>query len=107
MSKDTTLELSTIETVLDELRTSNTPVIRALHTGNGFKVLVLGLNSGMVLAEHKAKLPSKLTVLSGCIAYRTETDYTPLFANDEINIPVGEIHAIVANRKSICLLTQG
>ena len=107
MSDDISIPLSTIETVLKDLKGASKPVIRALHSGKGFRVLVLGLNSGMVLAEHKANLPSKLTVLSGCVAYRSASDYIPLFANDEVDIPVGEIHSVAANRKSVCLLTQG
>ncbi len=107
MSKHIPIPLSTIETVLEDLKGASQPVIRPLHTGEGFRVLVLGFNSGMVLKEHQAKLPSKLTVLSGCVAFRSADDYTPLFVNDEIDIPVGKPHSVIANRKSLCLLTQG
>ena len=60
----------TIKTVLEELKTSDKPVARALHTGKGYNVLVMAFKKGMITGEHAAKIPSKLTVLEGRVAYK-------------------------------------
>lgn len=97
----------TIKTVLEEIKTSKRPVARALHSGHGFKVLVLGFAEGVVMKEHTAKMKAKLTVLSGSVVYRQGDDSVKLGQFDEHDIPVSEVHSVEALEESLCLLTQG
>lgn len=97
----------TIKEVKDKLETSSSPVARALHQGTGFKVLVLGFKKGMILKEHKAHIPSKLTVLEGAVIYKEADRVVELHQYDVVDIPVEVKHAVEAFTDSLCLLTQG
>lgn len=96
-----------IKEVLAELETKNNPVAKSLHKGSHFNVLILGFKKGMVLKEHKAGLPSKLTVLEGRIIYTIQDRNIELSKFDTIDIPVSEVHAVEALEDAICLLSQG
>lgn len=96
-----------IKDVLEELKTSERPVAKALHSGTGFKVLAIGFKSGMKLKEHKAHLPSKLTVLEGEVVYQESGKAETIKQYGEVNIPVNIVHSVEAVQDSLCLLTQG
>lgn len=96
-----------IKDILTELETATHPIAKALHKGEHFKVLVIGFKNGMVLKEHKAHMPSKLTVMDGSVEYRQGDDIVLLSKHDSFDIPVGEVHSVWANEDSLCLLTQG
>lgn len=96
-----------IKDILRELETATHPVAKALHKGEHFKVLVIGFKSGMVLKEHKAHMPSKLTVMDGSVEYKHGDDIVQLYKHDSFDIPVGEGHSISAKEDCLCLLTQG
>jgi len=98
--------MSTIKKVKEELLISDKPVMKALHHNKGFKVLVLGLNKGVALKAHTAKWPSRLTVIEGSVNYIHSGNNIRLDKDDEHDIPVLELHEVLANEKSICLLTQ-
>jgi len=97
----------TIKEILNQLKTAHDPVAKPIHKGENFKVLAIGFKSGMKLKDHKAGLPSKLTVLSGKVIYRQQEMETQLEKFDEIDIPVEITHSVEAKDDSICLLTQG
>ena len=97
----------TIKTILEELKTATHPVAKALHKGTHFKVLVIGLNAGMVLKDHKAHMPSKLTVIKGSVLYTEDGKETIMHLHDEVEIPVDIIHSVTAIEDSLCVLTQG
>ena len=97
----------TIKEIIQQLETADHPVAKALHKGDHFKVLVIGFKSGMKLKEHKAHLPSKLTVISGHVIYRESTREVKLNIFDEVEIVVNIRHSVEATEDSICLLTQG
>lgn len=96
-----------IKEALIQLETSQHPVARALHKGDYFKVLVIVFKKGMILKEHKAHMPSKLTVLEGTVFYKEGERVVDLKKFEETNIPVEIIHSVEAREDSICLLTQG
>lgn len=97
----------TINNILEELKTATHPVAKALHKGAHFKVLAIGFNAGMVLKDHKAHLPTKLTVIKGSVVYREDGKETAMHLFDEMEIPVDITHSVSATDDSICLLTQG
>lgn len=96
-----------IRDILNQLESSEHPVAKAIHTGEHFRVLVMGFKAGMKLKEHKAHLPSKLTVLQGEVLYRENEKEMRLNQFDETVIPVNIIHSVEALQDSLCLLTQG
>ncbi|SER03615.1 cupin domain-containing protein [Neolewinella agarilytica] len=107
MNDRPTDKASTIESVLQKLKTSVGPVTEMLHNNDSFKVILLGLNVDVLLPDHHTKLPTKLTVLKGSVVYRDINGNVPLFQYDELEIPINEIHSVQAIRPSLCLLTIG
>lgn len=99
--------MSTIASILTALETSSHPVARALHKGEHFKVLMMGFKKGMVLTDHKAHIPSKLTVLSGSVIYREANREVSLSQYEEVDIPVEVTHSVEGLEDSLCVLTQG
>ncbi len=97
----------TIKEVKEKLEKSNHPVIKSLHQGAGFRLLIIGFKKGMILKEHKAASPSKLTVLEGAVLYKEENIVFKLEQYDEVEIPIETTHAVEAFENSLCLLTQG
>ena len=97
----------TIKEILGQLETATHPIAKPLHKGDNFKVLAIGLKSGMKLKEHVASMPSKLTVISGKVFYKQLETETELQQFDEIEIPVNIVHSVEAIEDSLCLLIQG
>lgn len=98
---------STVERVLQQLKSATKPVSEVLHRNDHFQVIVLGLNADVALPDHLTKVPAKLTVLSGSVVYQDADGTTPLFCYDEMAIPLNVTHSVRATRRSICLLTRG
>lgn len=96
-----------IKEVLAKLETSENPIAKSLHTGNGYNVLVMAFKKGMVLKEHKAHIPSKFTVLAGSVKYIEENRTVELNQYDDVDIPVDVPHSVEAVEDSLCLLSQG
>ena len=96
-----------IKEILSELETKDHPVAKALYKKEGFKVLVLAFNKGMILKEHKAHVPTKLVVLDGSVKYISEITEIELGKYDEFKIPINELHAVNALADSVCMLIQG
>lgn len=99
--------MSILKEVLKDLETATHPVAKVMHKGAQCKVLALGFNKGMLLKEHQAQVPSKLTVLSGRIIYREQGREQELSQYEEISIPVNVPHSVEAVEASVCLLMQG
>ncbi len=97
----------TIKEIKEDLKTSGNPVAKSIHHGNGYKVLMMGFNKGMILAEHEAHTPSKLTVLEGAVLYKEEHRIVKLMQYDEVDIPIDITHSVEAIEDSLCMLTQG
>ncbi len=96
-----------IKRIKEELKASKRPVAKSLHHGKEFKVLIVGFNKGMRLEEHKAHIPSKLTVLEGAVLYQEENRVVELKQYDELEIPIELTHSVKAIEDSLCILTQG
>lgn len=58
-----------IKDILTQVEASKSPVAKAKHKGEHFKVLALAFKSGMIMKEHKTLLPAKLTILQGEVVY--------------------------------------
>lgn len=99
--------MTTLQSIFEALKTSEKPVARSIHSGTHFKVLAMGFNKGMILTDHKAHVPTKLTVLSGKIVYKQGEREWNLSTYAEIDIPVDVTHSVIALEDSLCLLTQG
>ena len=97
----------TINEIRSQLQNATNPVAKALHKNDHFKVLVMGFKKGMVLKEHQAHVPTKITVLEGKVAYDDVDTHTILNQYDELEIPVNKKHSVSALEDSLCLLTQG
>ena len=97
----------TIQKVNEDLTSASHPVAKVLHKGKDNRVLVIGFKKGMILKEHQAHLPSKLTVLSGEVIYEQDERNEVLCFFDEVEIPVNITHSVEAVEDSLCLLTQG
>lgn len=97
----------TIQEILLQLKTAASPIAKALHKNDHFKVLVIGFRKGMELKEHRAHHPTKLTVLEGAVIYKEGDIHTSLGQYDEMEIPVNRTHTVEALEDSLCLLTQG
>lgn len=67
----------------------------------------MGFNKGMNLHDHKAHVPTKLTVLSGKVVYKQENREWNLSTYAEIDTQVDVTHSVIALEDSLCLLTQG
>lgn len=99
--------MTVIKEVKEKLSSASGPVARSLHQGEGFRVLTIGFNAGMVMKEHKASMKSKLTVLEGAVMYREADRVLTLSQYEEVDIPVQVTHSVEALEDSLCLLTQG
>ena len=97
----------TIKDIKEELKSSENPVVKSLHHGSGYKVLMMGFSKGMILKDHKAHIESKLTVLEGAVIYKEESRVLNLVQYDELEIPIEITHSVEASEDSLCLLTQG
>lgn len=96
-----------IKEVKEKLAASNHPVIKSLHQGAVFKILIMGFKKGMILKEHKAHSPSKLTVFEGAVTYKEENRVLDLLQYDEVEISSEIMHSVEAIEDSLCVLTQG
>ena len=99
--------MTTIKDIISDLKTALHPVAKALHKGDHFRVLMFGFNKGMILKDHKAHLPSKLTVVTGTVIYKEGEKEVTLMKYDEIDIPVEIVHSVEAIEDSLCILSQG
>jgi quercetin dioxygenase-like cupin family protein len=97
----------TIKDVLTELEIKDQPVSKALYKKEGIKILVLAFKKDMLLKEHKANVPTKLVVLNGEVIYKSATSEQYLNCFDEFEIPMNELHGVIAKEDSLCLLIQG
>lgn len=99
--------MSIIKNIKQELLTKDGPVIKMLHSNEGFKAIAMGFNNGDILKEHKANWPSKLTVIEGSVQFVEGDLITTLDQYDTHDIEVAVLHSVRASKDSICLLTQG
>ena len=97
----------TIKHIKEKLETVDHPIAESIHHTSHFRVLAIGFKEGMTLKEHKAHLPSKLSVLEGAVNYVEQDRVVELGTYDEFEIPIEVTHSVVALKDSLCLLTQG
>lgn len=97
---------SPIKEIQLKLVGASNPVMQKLHSNQDFNTLLLGFNKGSLLKNHTAKWPSKLTILSGNVVYRTADKEIKLTQFDTLDIPTHEEHNVYAEEDALCLLTQ-
>jgi quercetin dioxygenase-like cupin family protein len=83
------------------------PKISILQKSNHFKIILLELEKGSKLKEHKAPGRAKIFVVSGTIEYRSLHEIVSLSHSDTYDIPLEEIHEVVALEPSKFLLIIG
>ena len=99
--------MTALTEINEQLRHAEVPVARALHTGPGFRVLLMGFNSGMLLEKHVLHHFTKLFLLEGELTYRDAEKTIPLTKHDTLNIPADLEHELKASADSLCMLIQG
>ena len=97
----------TVQTIREQLESSDKPVAKSFHVGDQFKVLLFGFKKGMEIEDHTANHPTKLLVLEGDIMYHQGKKDFRLKQYDEVDIPAGVSHSLAALSDSLVLLTQG
>lgn len=96
-----------IKSIIEELKTSNLPVAKALYKTADSKTLCIGFNKNMELKEHKTNAPTKLVVIEGEIEYIEGEKKYALSKFSEYDIPLKVVHKVIALQDSIILLLQG
>ncbi|MDF2438696.1 MAG: hypothetical protein K0Q95_3072 [Bacteroidota bacterium] len=96
-----------IKEIISQMENATQPVVKVLHKGDSFKVLVIGFKNGTVLKDHKTNKQTKLSVLSGEVIYTEGQKRVILEQYDDLDIPIDVMHAVEATEDSLCLLTQG
>ncbi|SMO85780.1 hypothetical protein [Gracilimonas mengyeensis] len=97
----------TVQSIKEQLKSSEKPIAQSFHTGDHFKVLLFGFKKEMKLEDHTAHHPTKLLVLEGEIIYHQNKKDERLKQFEEIDIPAEVPHSVAALEDSIVLLTQG
>jgi len=98
--------MDTLHQLRRERIKSELPVVKVVDKGNDFKMVGIALAKSVELKDHKTNLASKLIVIEGSVEYKENARSFTLHQFDEIDIPVNELHALVAKEDSLCLLIQ-
>ena len=99
--------MMTLKEVLKEMEAAKKPVVKKLQEGKEGHVLAIGMQSEVILKEHKSDIPAKIVVIKGQIAYNAEDEQIILDLFEEFDIPVGEYHWVQALKDSIFLVIKG
>lgn len=83
------------------------PQIRIIHANNNFKVILISLKPGSVLKKHTTPERAKIFVVKGTIEYRSLKQKKQINHLEEYNIPLGEVHQVIANEPAEFLLILG
>lgn len=83
------------------------PIISILQKSDHFKIILLELEKGSKLEKHTAPTRAKIFVVSGTIEYRSLREKIPLTYTDTYDIPLQEVHEVVALEPSKFLLIVG
>lgn len=95
-----------IPDLIMQAETAIHPTAKAVFKGNGFKVLALAFKKGMVLKDHKTLQITKLVVVKGAVIFKLPEKEIQLNVLDDYDIPVNELHAVIAIADSAILLIQ-
>jgi len=96
-----------IQEVIEQLKSADHPVAKALHKMEHGKVLVLAFKAGMQLKDHRTPFSSLLLVLEGRVEYQQGNAVITLNKFDEMPIAPEVVHAVLCLEDAICLLIQG
>ena len=96
-----------IKNILAQLDEATRPISKIIKTSDSFKSIAIGLKKGIIWRDHKAAMPTKLTVVQGRVTYRQGEHESELERFDDLDIPVDIIHSLEATEDTICILIQG
>lgn len=96
-----------IKELLEQVGTATSPAVKLVRKGEGFKVLAVAFQKGMLLDAHKTSLPTRVVVVQGRIHYRQDGDSWILQQYEDHEIPVGVLHTVEALEDSLIFLVQG
>lgn len=102
-------DLPTVDYIREKLKSSEDPIAKAFHIGDGFRVLLFGFRKGMSMKDHDHEdiHRTKLFVIEGHLIYREKSGKEhSLKRYDEFEVPADMIHRIEAVEDSLMLLTQ-
>ena len=83
------------------------PKISILQKSDHFKIILLELEKGSKLEKHTAPARAKIFVVSGTIEYRSLREKISLTYTETYDIPLEEVHEVVALEPSKFLLIVG
>lgn len=87
-----------------ESLSTDKPVIKLIYQANQYKLLAIGMKTGVVLPEHTAPSKAKLMVVKGEIDFNTATQSIRLAAPDSLEIPGDIVHSVEAYNDAMFLL---
>lgn len=87
-----------------ELESKSGPLARPLYKNQMTKILAVAFKKNMILKEHKAAGMTKLFVMTGQIEYKSLQQTILLDANDDMDIPLEELHSVRALKDSLIIL---
>ena len=93
-----------IHDILTKLETAENPVAQVIQKNDCGKTMVIAFKKGMVLKEHKTDISARLIVIKGEVIFKINETEEVLKLYDEKIIPINELHSVVANEESLCLL---
>jgi quercetin dioxygenase-like cupin family protein len=93
-----------IHDILTKLETAENPVAQVIQKNDCGKTMVIAFKKGMVLKEHKTDISARLIVIKGEVIFKINGTEEVLKLYDEKIIPINELHSVVANEESLCLL---
>jgi quercetin dioxygenase-like cupin family protein len=97
-----------LKAVAEELKSSDGPVVKKIHNGDGTMLLAIGLKKGVVLAEHTAPSVAKLIMIQGEVNFNLKDESFRFTLHDTYDIPWGKKHNVlgVVDAIFLLLLTQ-
>jgi quercetin dioxygenase-like cupin family protein len=85
-----------MKNILSELQFSIAkPAVYKIRSSDSILLMAIGLLKEQVLKEHKANVPSFLTVLKGSISFQMEDDTHVFNSLDTFQIPLDKLHKVV------------
>ena len=92
--------------LFEDVALSNKPLTKILFNKHGINILAIGLKKGIIFPEHSTPVKAKLCVLDGEIEFKTATASIKLVSLDTYEIPVNELHSVVALSDAIFMIIK-
>lgn len=93
-----------IQGVIEELTTSNTPIMKPYYEHDGTKIIAVGLKKGVVLEKHTAPCKAQILIIKGAVIFKTEDGDTSLQTYDSFDISLALEHEVIGETDAVFLL---